>query len=82
MEQKFVHIMAGENESILVAALTSAGFKVGPSGRLSGGVHVRVRTGTQDEATVEATAARVAPDAIFGPSGSPTTHLEGYRDGL
>jgi hypothetical protein len=82
MEQQFMHIMAGDAEATLAAELTSAGFKVAPSGRMSGGIHVRVRVGTADEATVQRITDRVAPSATFGPSGSPTTHLEGYRSGL
>lgn len=82
MEQKLMHVMAGENESKLAADLVDAGFKVAPSGRQSRGLHVRVRTGTQDEATVKAITARAAPSATFGPNASPTANIERYRDGF
>jgi len=81
MNQKFLHVMAGEREADLLSDLSKAGFEVRPSGRMSGGLHVRIRSNTPDESTVTEIVRRVAPEAIFGPSGSPTTHLEGYRAG-
>jgi hypothetical protein len=82
MEQKLMHVMAGADEVRLIEELADAGFRVTPSGRLSGGVHVLVRTGTKDEDAAAEIIERVAPAATLGPSGSPTTHLSGYRDGL
>jgi hypothetical protein len=76
-----MHVMAGDNESQLAAALVGAGFQVAPARRLVGGIHVRVRTDTTDEETVSEIIERVAPSATLGPSGSlSTTHRDGYRD--
>lgn len=77
-----MHIMAGSDEAQLAKELTAARFRVTPSERLSGGVHVLVRTESNDESAVASIVEKVASTATLGPSGSPTRHLSGYRDGL
>lgn len=74
MDQKFLHIIAGDSEAALSSELTKAGFQVGPSGRMSGGLNVRVRSESNDETTVTDIVNRIAPKTSFGPSGAPTTH--------
>jgi hypothetical protein len=80
MSQKFMHLMPGPKESELAQRLTAAGLHAAPSGRLAGGIHVRYRTATNDEAEIERIVAAVAPGTSRGPGGAPTVFIEGYRD--
>ena len=75
-----MHLVANDNESELGRRLTAAGFHVAPSGRLAGGIHVRYRTDTNDEAEIEQIVASVSPGAHRGPDGAPTMHIQGYRE--
>lgn len=59
--------------------LMEAGFAVHLAGRAVPGLTVRIREGTKDEADATAIVARLAPIEMM-PSGSPTTHIWGYRD--
>lgn len=79
--QAFMHVMAPDKQlARLHRRLARRGFRVGPSHRAAGGVHVRVRAGTTDEQIVRDLVAKAAPDGRFGPPGAPTVHLDGYRD--
>lgn len=80
--QKLLYIVgAGAAEPALRRRLAAEGFDAKPSGRLAGGIHVRIRVGTDDEATVDRIVSEVAPDAARGPSGTPIYDFEGYREG-
>ena len=81
MSQRMLHLMAPpDQERELTTRLRSSGFQVSASGRLAGGIHVRVRAGSTDEAEVDRIAAEVAPDARRGPAATPTHDLAGYRE--
>lgn len=68
-----LHLMAPDEQLVgLTNRLEPLGVQVRPSARMSGGVHVRVREGTDDEAEVQAIVDAVAPNARRGPSGTPT----------
>lgn len=82
MRQMFMHLIASDSQlSRLTKRLEAAAFLVIPSRRASGGIHVRVRTETGDEAEVERIVAEVAPETKRGPGGAPTTDIKGYRQG-
>jgi hypothetical protein len=80
MSQRFMHLVAKANGSELERRLTAAGFHVAPSGRRVGGIHVRYRTDTNDEAEIERIVAAVAPGTNRGPDGAPTMTIDGYRE--
>lgn len=80
MSQKFMHLIAGPNEPELARRLTAAGFRAAQSGRLAGGIHVRYRTESGDEAEIERIVAAVAPGTRRGPDGAPTMSIDGYRE--
>ena len=82
MTQQFLHIMAGKADAELSAALVKVRFKVATSDRMLGGLDVRVRRDTNDEAAVMAIVSRIAPDAVRGPNGTPAMNLRDYRSGL
>lgn len=82
MGQAFMHYYGDDNGMAeFMRRLEAAGYRVGPANRDVGGVHIRIREGTGDEADVAQIAAEVAPDLVRGPDGSPTVTLVGYREG-
>lgn len=82
MSQSLLHVMPAQTlEATLRRRLEGAGFRTTPSGRMSGGIHVRVRENTGDEAEVRRIVDEVAPGAEYGPAGSPTHDVVDYRKG-
>lgn len=79
-EQTFLHIMSSDGAA-LTRKLQAAGFRVTPSQRMSGGIHVRVREDTDDRAEVERIVEEVTPGATYGPEGAPTMNIADYRQG-
>lgn len=82
--QKFVYIFGkgADMGSTLAQRLAAAEFAVHASKRMTGGLHVRVREGSDDESEVERIRTETAPDSKVGPSGTPTSYIPGYRAGL
>lgn len=78
-----MHIMGPADQlAALTSRLESTGFRVHESRRMPGGIEVRYREGTGDEADVLAAMAAAAPDAKRGPvDGAPSRHFPGYREG-
>lgn len=82
MRPIFMHLMSSDSGlATLTKRLEAADFLVAPSHRAVGGIHVRVRTETGDEAEVERIVAEVAPGTRRGTSGAPTMDIKGYREG-
>lgn len=84
MSQKLAYFLVDhERIAEVVAALTREGFSAQSAKRMVLGVYARVREGTDDESRATEVVERIVGSAVRrGPGGSPTTHLEGYRDGL
>lgn len=82
MKQTFLYLMGPDDQiSALSRRLKAEEFSVGPSGRMTGGVHVRIREETGDEDLVMRIAGEVAPNVRRGPGGSPSMSIDGYREG-
>lgn len=80
--QVFMHVMAPDDQlQRLQGRLARRGFRVGPSQRAAGGLHVRIRSGSNDEEIVLRVVAKAAPEARYGPPGAPTATIKDYRKG-
>ncbi len=80
--QTFLYLYGGDEQlSVLTKKLEAKGFAVSPAKRMTGGIHVRVRENTEDEATVETLRASLAPDVRQGPGAAPSMSLKDYRAG-
>jgi len=79
--QILIQLVGSASEVVeLSNALVDADFEVRSNRRAAPGIYVRVREDSSDEAEVGRIASAVAPGHQRGPSASPTTYIEGYRE--
>lgn len=74
---------SAEQRDRVATRLSAAKFVTADARRLvPHSLHIRIRTGTGDQAEVERVLAEFAPNAEKLPGGSPTVGIVGYREGL